>query len=161
MGNDTNRSIGIVDDIKDSGGLSYSQAPISPPPETVDVMRTYYFTPTSSPVPSSSGVTAVNTALTRSPFVPPRHFLAPPPLLSAATAASISTTANDEQFSALQLQLKASQSMIAQLQAESRKLRDSMEEDVEEKRKVWEDLAASQREARVLEQRVLDQQASE
>jgi hypothetical protein len=134
--------------------------------ETLDIMKTYYYTPVSSPhepqMGARAGTIAQSPCTSRSPFVPPRHFSAPPLQLQGAQGITTALLKAQEKHSdALKDQLSASEVMIAQLQAEVRSLKDTVEEAIAERRKVWVDLRESRGRVDGLEQEIMGYKASE
>lgn len=77
-----------------------------------------------------------------SPFIPPRQHFSAPPL---STTRSL-LEAHENHATALDDELRASMTVISELQAEARRLQDAFEEESDEKRKVLLDIAQVQRE---------------
>lgn len=155
-----NNTLSTIDESPSSGGNSSERStilpdasggyslPRSPTPEALDAFQTHYYTPTSSSPAESHPAF--------SPFIQSRY-------VSAHTSRAIPPPIDmqDELAVALQNQLVVSGNVIAELQAEARKLRDAVEEEVEEKRKALVNLTTSQREAMELEKQVSSEQAGE
>lgn len=99
---------------------------------------TRYLTPPGSP----------NYVSRDSPFLPPRKHLSEPPLHQA----HVLIEAHENHAKTLADQLQASERVVTCLQAETRRLRDALEEESDEKRKAFLDVGSVQRELLELEE---------
>lgn len=104
------------------------------------VQETRYFTPPGTP-------NAKPYVARDSPFLPPRKHLSAPPLREAR----IVIQAHEVHTKKLNNQLQASERVVTELQAETRKLRNALEEEADEKRKAFIDVSSVQRELLDLE----------